>query len=102
MKVILKLGYRSYLLPTDRGLQSLLKLLGDAREIRNDQSHTCYRPHRYIELEPAADADVIEFSATLIPESVKVRTYQPPPPLGLPEHGTRELLGLPEQGTRES
>lgn len=101
MKVIIRIGHREYLLPTDRGLATLTTLLGKAREVRRDHSHPCYGKDRYIELQPEDEERDLDLTATLISDRVKIRTYQPEPPLALPEHGTRDLLGLPERGSRD-
>lgn len=65
MKVLLKVGYSSFLLPNDTGLQSVIKALSSALHC-NDYS---YRPDKHIQVDP----EPVEVSVKYLPANTKLR-----------------------------
>lgn len=85
MKVLLKIGHFSYLLPNDQGVSTLAKTLAKARQAgltARDYESGDYT--KVLEIEGGAPEISVKY---LDP---KIEVIDKTLPLGLPEHGTRQ------------
>lgn len=82
MKVLLKIGYREYLLPNDQGVSTLAKTLSKAREARVTYDPESTKHEEMITIEGGAPKIEVRYL------DAKTKVQDNTLPLGLPEHGT--------------
>lgn len=86
MKCLLKVGYTTFLLPTDSGIQTAIKLLSQAAQC-NDYTFRSRDPHISV------DPDPLEVSIKYLPAKTKIvfktdHSDLPPEPLALNAPGS--------------
>ena len=97
MKVLLKIGYTTFILPNDQGVSTIMKALAKALIVKADHN---YGKKPYIEIDDNDDGYDRKLEMSYLPDKCKIVRRKPEPEdelLGLPMH----LLGLPEHGTRQ-
>lgn len=97
MKVLLKIGYSTYILPNDQGVSTLMKAMAKATPVKSNHN---YGKKPYIEIDEDQDSHDRRLEMSYISDKCKIFSRKPEPEeelLGLPMH----LLGLPEHGTRQ-
>jgi len=97
MKVLLRIGYSTYILPNDQGVSTIMKALAKAQVVKTDHN---YGKNPYLEIDEDEEGYDRKLEMSYLPAKCKIVRRKPKPEpelLGLPMH----LLGLPEHGTRQ-